>query len=139
MLGRLIAQTVIDGFALWLAALVFDGVHFDGNLAALTVTAIVFGVVNLVVRPFVVLLTLPLTILTFGLFLPVINAMMLMLTGTLSRSYSVDSFWAALLAGLLVSLVDMALGLVIGDFRIARAGHPGRPAPPVSGSHPGDA
>jgi putative membrane protein len=139
MLGRLIAQTVIDGFALWLAALVFDGVHFDGNLAALTVTAIVFGVVNLVVRPFVVLLTLPLTILTFGLFLPVINAMMLMLTGTLSRSYSVDSFWAALLAGLLVSLIDMALGLVIGDFRIGRAARPGRPARPVSGSHPGDA
>ncbi len=136
MLRRLIVQAVVDGFALWLAALVIDGVHFDGNLAALALTALLFSIVKLVIRPFVILLTLPLTILTFGLFLPVVNALMLMITGALSRAYSVDSFWAALLAGLLVSLVGMALGLATGDLGIGGAHRPDRP---VSDSRPGDA
>jgi putative membrane protein len=136
MLGQLIAQAVVDGFALWLAALVVDGVHFDGTLAALAVTALLFSIVKLVIRPFVLPLRLPHTILTFGLFLPAINALILLLTGVLSLSYSVDGFWAAFLGGLLISLVSMAVDLVNGDLGIGGVRHAGRP---VSGGRPGGA
>jgi putative membrane protein len=126
MVGRLIAQFFVNAFGLWFAALVVDGVHFDGNLIALAGPALVFSIVSLLIKPFVVLLTLPLTIVTFGLFLLVINALMLMLTGALSRAYSVDDFWAALLGGLLISIVSLAASLVIGDVTIRSFRSPGR-------------
>jgi putative membrane protein len=115
MLRRLVAQFLINAFGLWFAALVVDGVHFDGNLGALAGTAFVFSIVSLLIKPFVVLLTLPLTIFTFGLFLLVINALMLMLTSALSSSYSVDGFWAAFLGGILISIVSLAVNLVTGE------------------------
>ena len=118
MIGRLIAQFVVNAFALWLAAQIVDGVHFDGNLGALVITALIFSIVNLLIKPFVVLLTFPLTIFTFGLFLLVINALMLMLTSALSRSYSVDGFWAALLASVLISIVGLVVHFFTGDVKI---------------------
>lgn len=136
MLGRLIGQIVVDGVALWLAALIVDGIDFDGNLVALALTAIVFGLVKLVIRPFVILLTLPLTIFTFGLFLVVINALMLLLTSALSRSYSVDGLWAAILGSLLISLVNLVLHIVMGDVRIGWAWRSDRT---TSGGQPGSA
>src|SRR3954467_5266119 len=126
MLRRLIVQVVVDGFALWLSAQGVDGVPFDGNLNALVLTALAFSIVKLVIRPFVILLTLPLTILTFGLFLPVVNALMLMLTSAISQSYTVDSFGAAFVGGLLISLVNMAMGLVTGNVGDGHARRSGR-------------
>ena len=118
MLRRLLIQFLINALALWFAALVVDGVHFDGDLVALVGTAFVFSIVSLLIKPFVVLLTLPLTILTFGLFLHVINALMLMLTSALSRAYSVDDFWSALLGGILISIVSLAVNLATGDVKV---------------------
>ena len=118
MLRRLLGQFLINALGLWLAAMVVDGVHFNGDLVALAGTAFVFSIVSLLIKPFVVLLTLPLTILTFGLFLPVINALMLMLTSALSRAYSVDDFWSALLGGILISIVSLAVNLVTGDVKV---------------------
>src|SRR6202007_928018 len=92
-----------------------------GDLVALAFTALIFSAVNLVIKPFVVLLTLPLTIVTFGLFLLVDNAGMLILTSVLSSSYSVDGFWAALLGSILISIVSLAVSLVTGDVRIGRS------------------
>jgi putative membrane protein len=127
MLGRLVGLFLVNAFGLWLAALVVDGVHFDGNLVALAGTALVFTIVSVLIKPFVVLLMLPLTIITFGLFLLVINALMLMLTGALSRAYSVDDFWAALLGGILISIVSLVANLVVGDVKIRSFRSSGRP------------
>jgi putative membrane protein len=127
MLGRLIGLFVVNAIALWCAALVIDGVHFDGDLVALAGTALVFSIVNLLIKPFVLLLTMPLTIVTFGLFLLVVNALMLMLTGALSRAYSVDGFWAALLGAILISVVSLVLNLVTGDLSIRTFYRSGRP------------
>ena len=118
MVGRLIAQFVINAFALWLAAQIVDGVHFDGNLGGLAITALIFSIVNLLIKPFVLLLTLPLTIFTFGLFLLVVNALMLWLTSALSSTYSVDGFWAALLASVLISIVNLVVHFFTGDFKV---------------------
>jgi putative membrane protein len=135
MLGRLIGLFFVNAFALWLAAQVVDGVHFDGSLVALARTALVFSIVSVLIKPFVILLTLPLTIFTFGLFLLVVNALMLMLTGALSRSYSVDDFWAALLGGILISIVSLVAHIATGDVKIRSFWSSGRP---LSGGHLGD-
>jgi putative membrane protein len=127
MIGRLVGLFFVNAFGLWLAALIVDGVHFDGNLVSLAGAALVFSIVSVLIKPFVVLLTLPLTIVTFGLFLLVINALMLMLTGAFSRAYSVDDFWAALLGGILISIVGLAANLVIGDVKIRSFRSSGRP------------
>ena len=127
MVWRLIVHTVIDGVALWFAAFLIDGVHFDGNFVALTLTALLFSLVNLVIRPFVMLLTMPLTVATFGLFLVVVNTLMLLLTSALSRAYSVDGFWPAFVASILITVVSLVLHFVIGDLKSGRAGAADKP------------
>jgi len=136
MVWRLIVHTVIDGVALWLAALVVDGVNFDGNLVALVLTALLFSIVNLVIRPFVILLTMPFAVVTFGLFLVVVNTLMLLLTSALSRSYSVDGIWPAFLGSIIISVVSLALHFVIGDLKGGRARAADKP---VRGGRQGNA
>jgi putative membrane protein len=106
---RVIAHIIVNGFALWLAAEVISGIDFNGDLVALLLMTIVFGVVNALIKPLVLLLTLPLTIITLGLFALVINALMLLLTSALVPAYSIDGFWPALLGSLLISIVSTVL------------------------------
>jgi putative membrane protein len=114
-IGRLVAQLVVNAFALWLAAQVINGVHFDGSLLALAVVALIFGIVNTLIKPLVRLLTLPLTVVTLGLFALVVNALMLLLTSVLDTSYSIDGFIPALLASILISIVSTVLNWFIKD------------------------
>jgi putative membrane protein len=109
MLARFIGHMVIDGFALWVAAQVVSGVHFDGNLAALAVLALIFGLVNTFIKPLLLLLTLPLTVITLGLFALVVNALMLLLASALSGSYNVDGFLPALIASIVISIISTIL------------------------------
>ena len=106
---RLFAHLVVNGFALWLAAQIINGVSFSGSLVQLGVLAVVFGVVNTLIKPIVLLLTLPLSVLTLGLFALVVNALMLLLTSAVAGSYSVDGLWPALLASILISVVSTVL------------------------------
>jgi putative membrane protein len=110
---RLVAQLVVNAFALWLAAQWIDGVDFNGDLTSLALVALVFGVVNTLIKPLVNLLTLPLTVLTLGLFALVVNALMLLLTSWLVGTYTVDGFIPALLASLLISIVSTVLNWFI--------------------------
>lgn len=89
-------------FVLILAHLL-PGVHVSGFMSALIV-ALVLGLLNIFVRPLLVLLTLPATILTLGLFLLVINALIILLCDTLVKGFKVDSFWSALLFSIVLSL-----------------------------------
>jgi putative membrane protein len=115
MVGRFVAHLVVNAFALWLAAQVISGVHFDGSLLSLAVLALIFGIVNTLIKPLVSLLTLPLTVVTLGLFALVINALMLLLTSALDTSYSIDGFIPALLASILISIVSTLLNWFIKD------------------------
>jgi putative membrane protein len=90
-----------------------DGIQFDGNLVALAIVALVFGIVNTIIKPILLILTLPLTILTLGLFALIVNALMLMLTGALTPSYSVDGFWSALWGSIIISVISTALNMMI--------------------------
>ena len=113
VLIRLAAQLAVNAFALWAAAEVISGVHFDGNLVALLGVAVVFGVINWLIKPVLSLLTLPLTILSLGLFALVLNALLLLLTSALVPAYGVDGFWTALIAAILISIISTVLNWFI--------------------------
>lgn len=86
-------------------AYLLKGIHIDSYWTAL-VFALVLAIVNLVVRPLLIILTIPLTIITLGLFLFVINALMVLLASKVVDGITIDGFWWALLFGLLLSIVS---------------------------------
>ncbi|MCR6477483.1 phage holin family protein [Variovorax sp. ZS18.2.2] len=101
----------ITGVSLWVASHLFRGLKFD-NTGALVVSALLLGLANAVVKPLLIVLTLPLTLVTFGLFLLVINALMILLVAALVKGFKVSGFWTALFASIFISL----LSIVIGSF-----------------------
>jgi putative membrane protein len=113
------ARTFITAFALWAATQLVPGIHVTGPVA-LVVTALIFGLVNAVVRPAAVLLSLPLTVVTLGLFLLVVNAAMLGLTPLLSPWFAVDGFWPAFWGAVVVSLVSWGAMRLFGGDETAR-------------------
>lgn len=86
-------------------AYLLKGIHIDSYWTAL-VFALVLAIVNLIVRPLLIILTIPLTIITLGLFLFVINALMVLLASKVVDGITIDGFWWALLFGLLLSIVS---------------------------------
>jgi putative membrane protein len=119
---QLIIRFVVNGIALWIAALVVDGVDIEastttGEVLTILAIAAVFAVVNIVVRPIVKILSLPLYVITLGLFTFVVNALMLLLTSwiadLLDVPFHVDGFWSALLGGLVISFVSWMINLLL--------------------------
>ena len=108
---QFLAHLVITAALLLLVANLVPGVQVKGFGSAL-LGAIALGLVNAFVRPLMVLLTLPLTILSFGLFLLVVNALMLMLAGALVPGFRVQGFGAALLGSLLLTLLNLGVAVI---------------------------
>jgi putative membrane protein len=116
-------RVLINAAAIWLATAVLDGLDVVGGddttsrVLVFLGVALVFGIVNAVVRPIVSFLSLPLYIVTLGLFTLVVNALMIMLTGWLSEltdyGLRVDGFWTALVGGLIVAVVSFLLSLAV--------------------------
>ncbi|AWL39537.1 MULTISPECIES: phage holin family protein [Streptomyces] len=119
-----VVKTIANAGALAVATWLLQDITLTGHSTArkaltLLVVALLFGLVNFVVKPVVKLLTLPLFILTLGLITLVVNALMLMLTswlaGVLDVSFHVQGFWTAVLGGLIISVVSWALNVVLPD------------------------
>ncbi len=111
-------RVAIVALGLWLATQVFSGLDFDGP-GTLLAAALLLGVVNAIIRPIAVVLTLPLTLLSLGLFLLVINAAMLGLVALLLGGFSISGFWTALGASLMVSLTSwLASGMIANSGRV---------------------
>ncbi len=106
-------RLAITALGLWLAQRVVPGIEIEGN-AALLVAALLLGIVNAVVRPLAVLFTLPITVLTLGLFLLVVNAAMFGLVAALLSGFHVSGFGAALLGSLVVSLTSWVASWYVG-------------------------
>lgn len=104
--------------ALWVAELIVPGITYTGGAIGLLVVALVFGFVNAIVRPVLKVLTCPLVVLTLGLFIFVLNGLMLWLTSALAQSlgigFHVAGFWAALVGAIIVGIVSMVLNLFVG-------------------------
>ncbi len=102
---------------LWLASGILAGLHFS-NAQTLIMAALLLGVINAVVRPLVLILTLPITIVTLGFFLLVINAGMLGLVAYLLDGFTIDSFWTAVGASLIVSISSAIAAALAGGVKI---------------------
>lgn len=99
----------ITAASLWLASLLFSGIRFS-NTPALIISALLLGFANALLRPMLAILTLPLTFLTLGFFLLVINALILLLVAKLVAGFRISGFWTAFFASLFISIVGTALG-----------------------------
>jgi len=104
----LLIRLVINAFVVFVAAYILPGVNVDNFLTALIV-AVVMGAVNMFIKPIIVILTLPITIVTLGLFLFVINAVLILIIDYLIPGFSVNNFLSALLFSLVVSLLGSFL------------------------------
>jgi putative membrane protein len=105
MLRGLILRFLFGVAGLWIAAQVVPGISYR-NLGSLFAAAAILGVINAVIRPILVILTLPLTLVTFGLFLLVINAFTLKLVTLFLHGFHVAGFWPAFLGALIVSVAS---------------------------------
>ncbi|MEU9732546.1 phage holin family protein [Streptomyces sp. NPDC048002] len=119
-----VVKTIANAGALAVAVWLLDKITLTGDstgkkVGTLLLVALIFGLVNVLVKPVVQLLSLPLLILTLGLFTLIVNALMLLLTSwladTLDLSFHVDGFWTAVLGGLIISIVSWALNVVLPD------------------------
>ena len=116
---RFLVRLLISAVALWVATEIVPGVTHKGELVTLLLVALVFGVLNALARPLLVFLSCPMLVLTLGLFIFVINAIVLWLTsalsGKLGLGFHVDGFGSAFLGALVVSVVSLLLSIFVPD------------------------
>ena len=110
----LIVRWFINALALMLVAYLYSGVQVNGIFAAL-IAALVLGLVNAVIRPLLVILTLPVTILTLGLFIFVINAFMFWFVTEIVKGFTVTGFTAALIGSLMFSVISLVTNWLVFD------------------------
>jgi len=111
---KLLTRILVTSVLVLLIAHFMKGVHVAGFVTALLV-AVVLGLLNIFIKPIFVLLTLPFTIFTLGLFLLVINAIIILLCTNIVGGFSVDSFWTALLFSVLLSISQSIMYKIVGD------------------------
>ncbi len=114
---QFIVRLLINAAALWVAIQLIGGISHTGGLGSLLGVALVFGIVNAFIRPLIKALTIPVILLTLGLFTLVINGLMLWLTSALSNTlglgFHVSGFWSAFLGALVVSIVSAILSIFV--------------------------
>jgi putative membrane protein len=115
----MILRVLLNAFALYVADYLLDGIRLTG-IGSTLIAGLVLGIVNAVIRPVLLLLTLPFTLLTLGLFIFVVNAICLALTAFVVPGFSVSGFWSALAGALIVSIVSWALNAGVKDRRGSR-------------------
>ena len=113
---RILLQILVNGAGVFLAAYLVPGIHYSGSLLYLLLVGLVIGVINLLVKPLVTLLSLPFVVLTLGLFFLVINGALFYLASLLLTNLTVEGCLPAILGGLVLALFNWLVGgLVKGD------------------------
>ena len=111
-----VVRLIISGIAVFLAVATVPGLEAD-SFGAGVAAVFVLTVLNLLVRPILLILTLPLIVLSLGLFLVVVNALLLELTAYVVKGFAVTGFWPAVGGALVISIVTSLLNLLTGDYR----------------------
>ncbi|MGH6958359.1 MAG: phage holin family protein [Caulobacteraceae bacterium] len=124
-MARFILRALIAALGLWVASHVVPGVHVTG-WTTLAVAGALLGVANALVRPIVAILTFPITLLTLGLFLLVVNGLMVLLVGWIlhvfhDQAFQIHGLFSAILATIVIWLVSLAANVVLGDEKKQRA------------------
>ena len=112
---KLLIRWAINAFALWFAALIVDGIQLSTNVFEVLIVALIFGLINALIKPLIKLISAPLIVVTLGLFTLLINAFLLLLTSWLTDALTVDGLWAAILGAIIISLVSWLLSLFLDD------------------------
>lgn len=112
---KFVLRILINAAALWVAARLFSGITLSSEWLSVLLVAAVFGLVNAFLKPITLLLTLPITIVTLGLFTLVINAIMLQVTDALTSGLNVEGFWTSIGGGIVISIVSWALSSFLSD------------------------
>ena len=113
MLAKFLVRAVFAALGLWVASVLLRGSIYVANTGTLVVAALLLGVVNAFVRPIVTILTLPLTIVTLGLFLLIVNAMMIGLVDLMLRGFDVRGLFAGIMAAIITGIASWIGGMVI--------------------------
>jgi len=113
MFKRFLLICLVNAVGLFAAALLFAGIDYGDRIAVLLIASLIFGLVNSLIRPVVVIISLPAIVLTLGLFTLVVNALMLWITSRLYPSFQVRSVGAAIGAVIIVWLVNYIFDLVV--------------------------
>ena len=108
-------RLAVNACALWVAANLVDGIYLSDSFGGILVVALVFGLINALIKPIVKFFSFPFILLTLGLFTIVINALMLLLTDALTSNLIVAGFWPALVGSIVISLVSIVLSHFLGD------------------------
>lgn len=116
---KFLIRWAINAVALYAAVLIVPGIGFNGEWNGILWLALIFGLLNALVRPLLKFLTCPLIFLTLGLFTILINTVMLILTSNIGQSFgigfTVDGFWQALLGSLVISFVSVVMSFILRD------------------------
>ena len=110
-----VVRLFVNALALWLAAWLVSGIELSDDFGNVLLVALVFGLLNALLKPILILLSLPFLLLTLGLFALVVNAAMLLITAGLVDSLAVSGFWSAVLGSLVISVVTTVLGGALKD------------------------
>ncbi len=102
----LLKRFLVNCIAVAAAALILPGIHIENKFSSLIGVTLVLSVFNTFLKPILILLTIPVTIITFGLFLIAINAIIVMIVGNIMNGFVVDSFWWAVLFSFIISLIN---------------------------------
>ena len=102
----------ITALSLWIASFIFKGITFSSK-ASLLIAALLLGLANAIIRPVIIVLTIPLTMITFGGFLLVINALMMILVSSAVAGFKVSGFWTAFFASIFIAALSFLVGLFI--------------------------
>lgn len=116
---KFVLRWVINAVALFLAVYLLPGISLQGGWTSIIWLALIFGIINALLRPLLKLLTCPLIVLTLGLFTLLINTFLFWLTGQVGTAFgigfTIDGFWTAFLGGLVVTVVSVILSLILKD------------------------
>ena len=112
-----IVKLLVTALAVWIAAYILPGVHLESDVKTIIIVALVLALLNAIVKPILIILTIPVTIVTLGLFLLVINALMVVWTSKLVEGFKVDGWLTALFFSLIVSVVSSILHSIAKEKR----------------------
>lgn len=114
--ARFLIRWLVSSLGLWIAAgLLTDAISYNGDIAVIIIAGLILAIINVFIRPIVVILSLPAILFTLGLFMIVVNGFMVFLASKLYTPLHVTNFWAAILAGMVIGLVNYLVTAILED------------------------
>jgi putative membrane protein len=115
---RFLIRWLVSSLGLWIAAgLLTDAITYEGSIGVIIVAGLILAIINVIIKPIVIILSLPAILFTLGLFMVVVNGLMVLLASKLYGPLHVTNFWAAILAGMVIGLVNYLVTAILEERR----------------------